>query len=252
MSQLPAESRPPPGPAPDKSSFVKVRTTLPKLPFPPLSARQPIVTPRLIIRPATRDDFPAIHVLRTQPEVMRWTARGRPDRDLEETMAKNEEGMGLKNPGNTFNFVICDRETGELIGLGGCHNLRSSLGWPEVGYMLRKEYWGKGLGSEFLQGWLRGWEGLERAVVEWEVDPRTLVGDDEAGDGKDGLVRERLIALTAAGNDRSQGVLGKNGFEWFLTWLGDDISEGAAPGAKVVLPTYRYFSAAKKEREEDS
>jgi GNAT superfamily N-acetyltransferase len=167
---------------------------------------------------------------------------------MEETVAKCK-GMGLETPGDTFSFVICDRASGELIGLGGCHNLRSSLGWPEVGYMLRKEYWGKGLGSEFLQGWLRAWDGLEREVTEWEVDPRTLVGDGEAA--ADGLVRERLVALTEAGNDRSQGVLAKNGFEWFLTWLADDVSEGAGPGAKVELPTYRYFPGTNREKEGD-
>ena len=234
---------PAPGPAPDPSTFVRVRTTLPRRPLPPNAARQPILTPRLALRTLTLDDLPALHVLRTQPEVMKWTALGRPDKDLEETRAKIENFVQPKDRNGTFNFAICDRETGEMIGIGGCHLFRAGFGWPEVGYMFRKEYWGKGLGTEFLKGWVGAWEGLEREEVELEVDARTV---GEGVTGADGRVREQTIAVTAAENGKSQGVLGKVGFEWFTTWLAENLSPGAEPGSMEALPTYRLFPSGKK------
>jgi GNAT superfamily N-acetyltransferase len=181
---------------------------------------------------------------------MRWTALGRVDRDVAETRAKVELNLPPRDVEN-FNFAICLREegadgAGEVIGIGGCHNFRSSFGWPEVGYMFRKEYWGKGFGTEFLRGWVREWDGLEREVVEVLVDERTLDAD-EVGMGEEHVVRERLIAVTETGNKASQGVLGKCGFEWFVTWLGENLTEGAAPGSMVELPTFRYFPRKKAE-----
>ena len=235
--------RPAPTPAPDPSTFVRVRTTLPRRPLPPNAARHPVLTPRLALRPLTLDDLPALHELRTQPEVMRWTALQRPDRDLDETRAKIENFVGPTDTNGSFNCAICDRETGKMIGIGGCHAVRSKFGWPEVGYMLRKECWGKGLATEFLKGWVGAWEGLEREEVELEVDARTA---GEEVTGADGRVREQAIAVTAPDNDRSQGVLVKAGFEWFTTWVDEDLTPGVEPGTMIELPTYRLLTGGKK------
>ncbi|KAL2199002.1 GNAT domain-containing protein [Corynascus similis CBS 632.67] len=236
----PSQSRPAPGPAPDPSSFIRVRTTRPRQPFPPNSARQPITTERLVLRVLTEDDFASFRVLRTQPEVMHWTAVGVPDPDDEVTWSRLRPFLTPREASN-YNFAICLRDTGEFIGIGGCHALRSSLGWPEVGYMLRKEAWGKGYGSEFLRGWLRAWDQLEREVAEIEVDARTIDEGEEARGQEDGLVKERLLAITAEGNDRSQGVLKKAGFEWFLSWLAVDSRKDDGPDKWIELPTFRYF-----------
>ncbi|KAG7293309.1 hypothetical protein NEMBOFW57_003355 [Staphylotrichum longicolle] len=217
MAAAPASSsapRPAAGPEPDPSTFIRVRTTLPRRPFPPNATRQPITTERLTLRVLTQDDLAALHELRTQPEVMIWTALGKPDKDLAETQAKLDPFLPPRDEA-TFNFAICDRATGQMIGIGGCHLWRSAFGWPEVGYMLRKEFWGKGLGTEFLRGFLTG-------------------------------VREQLIAVTATGNDKSQGVLGKAGFKWFTTWLAEDLQKGTGPGSMIELPTFRYFPGGKK------
>ncbi len=247
MSTSPESSsskpRPAPGPEPVPSTFIRIRTTLPRRPLPPNSARQPILTPRLTLRPLVPEDLSALHELRTQPEVMHWTARGLPDENLDETQAKLDPFLPPRDEG-TFNVAICDRETGALIGIGGCHIFRSTFGWPEVGYMFRKEVWGKGLGTEFLRGWMAAWDALEREEVEMEVDERTA---GEEVRGPDGKVREQLIAVTATGNDKSQGVLGKAGFKWFTTWLAEDLTKSARPDNLIELPTYRHFPGAKKE-----
>ncbi|GAB1310145.1 hypothetical protein MFIFM68171_00355 [Madurella fahalii] len=233
-------SVPAPGPAPDPTTFIRIRTTLPRLPLPPIAARKPATTERLLIRPVAASDLDALHVLRTQPEVMYWTTLARVDADLDETRAKLAQFLP---PGDsrTYNCAICLRETGEVIGMGGVHNWRSSLGWPEMGYMIRREHWGKGLGTEFLTGFVKGlWEGLEREGVEVEVDARTVVNGGVVRE--DGVVEvpEQLVAVTAEENGKSQRVLEKSGFEWFLTWKVLDTVKGGAD-KMVNLPTYRYF-----------
>jgi RimJ/RimL family protein N-acetyltransferase len=170
------------------------------------------------------------------------TMAGVPDKDLDETRAKLEMCLPPKDEG-TFNFAICDRETKEFIGMGGCHMWKGSWGWPDVGYLMRQEVGGKGLATEFLRGWLAAWDGLEREEVELEVDGRTVDGMVvEEG----GLVREQLIAVTAVANNKSQGVLRKGGFEWFVTWLAHDPTKGTGPDMLIELPTYRHFSGGMK------
>ncbi|KAL2263496.1 hypothetical protein VTK26DRAFT_6491 [Humicola hyalothermophila] len=269
-----AESTPRPkgGPAPDRATFVPVRTTLPRRPLPPSHSRPHVTTDRLILRPLVPEDLDAIHALRSQPEVMHWTRLGVPDRDRDETCKKMAAYLSPSPspspspsqppPPDSYNCAICLRATGQLIGVGGCHNWASSLGWPEIGYMLRSEHWGRGLGTEFVRGFVEGvWETLEREVVEGlMVDARTVEGA-QAGTGHDGVrngeegegdgkgktggegmavVREQLIAITAEGNGKSQAVLQKSGFEWFLTLRAEDRVKGDGDGM-INLPTYRYF-----------
>ncbi|KAK4194639.1 GNAT domain-containing protein [Triangularia verruculosa] len=231
--------------APDKSKFVRVKTTLPKRPFPPNSARKAVYTERLIIRPLSKNDLAALHELRTQPEVMVWTYLGVVDKDVGETWRKLEQFVE-GNEGENYNCAICERETGEMVGIGGFHNSMWSFGWPEIGYMFRRECWGRGYAKEFMRGWNEIWGGLEREGVEVEVDGRTVVRvEDGDGDGDDGgvvRVKEVVIAVTVEENKASQRVLERSGFERFLTWKEED---GGGRGM-VKLPTYRYLVGGRK------
>jgi hypothetical protein len=68
------------------------------------------------------------------------------------------------------------------------------------------------------------------------VDERTVDAKDAEGN-----VREQLIAITDEANGKSQGVLGKGGFEHFVTWQAEDSRKGSGPENMVNLPTFRYF-----------
>ncbi|KAH8899426.1 acyl-CoA N-acyltransferase [Thozetella sp. PMI_491] len=222
---------------PNRAEFVTVKTTLPVRPFLPSAEKEHLVTERLIIRPLVQEDLAGYHSLRLQPEVMHFSSQGRADKDLAETQSRLDIFLPPKDT-DTYNFALCLRETGEFIGTGGNHNFSSSLGWPEVGYMIRKEHWGKGLASEFLKAFVAAWAKLPREETELQVDARTVEGLQ----GVDGRVPEQLVAVTVITNARSQSVLRKVGFESCLTW---DVPDHHNPNAMIQLPTFRFFPAGK-------
>ncbi|OIW31834.1 acyl-CoA N-acyltransferase [Coniochaeta ligniaria NRRL 30616] len=216
-----------------ESERVSVKTTSPTRPLPPSSSRPAVTTERLIIRALVPEDAQAFHVLRTQAEVMANSAIGRVDKDLEETRSRLAAFVP-PNDENTFHFAICLKETGEMIGVGGCHNLSSVFGWPELGYMLREELWGQGLATEFVRAWLNMWCELPRTVVQFDVHQKSA-HSEHGGDEK---TAEAVIAYTTAYNVGSQKVLEKSGFQHFLTW---SVPDRRNPAVEVDLYGYRYF-----------
>ena len=185
--------------------------------------------------------------------------QGRPDRDMT-TETKPRLDMFL-TPGDlaTFYFAIClrgefddgdggerDGVEGKMIGIGGCHRMTSMFGWPVVGYMIRREYWGRGLTTEFFVAWLELWKGLAREEVVIEVDPRTVLsvaggGVEGEGDGGGmgvGVVHEQIVTWAVSGNIGSWRVMEKAGFEHLMTWAEADLRD---PSVDVELKAYRYF-----------
>jgi RimJ/RimL family protein N-acetyltransferase len=217
--------------ATSKPKWATVKTTLPERPLPPNATRSPVTTNRLLIRALVPEDVHSLHILRTQPEVMVNTGQGRPDKGPEETQKSLNNFLPPKDE-TTFNCAICLKETGELIGIGGCHQIVSTFGWPALGYMIRKEFWGQGLTTEFVNAWLEMWCNLPRAEAEIEVDQRTLLPDE--GDESS---PEQVAALTLSTNFASQRILEKAGFERFVTWEEADLRD---PAVQVTLIGYRY------------
>jgi RimJ/RimL family protein N-acetyltransferase len=171
------------------------------------------------------------------------TPQGLIDKDLEVTRSRLAFFLP-PNDEKTFQFAICLKKTGDMIGVGGCHSLNSVFGWPAIGYMLRKEYWGQGLATEFVRAWLGMWCELPRAEAEVEVYRDSMFSEHE-GDGK---TVEIMTSFTTADNVASQRVLEKSGFQHFLTWREPDLRN---PDVEIALEGYRYFPnyhAAGKEK----
>lgn len=229
--------------------WVSIRTTLPRLPS--SAARTPVTTQRLLIRPICAAHLDGLHELRTQPEVMRWTAAGRIDKDKGETAEKLAPFLPPRDA-TAFNCAICLKETGEVIGMGGVHRMNrhdgrdgvdhvGAYGWPELGYMFKSEYWGKGMATEFVGAFLGMWEALERDAVETRVNAKTVV---PAGGGAGAVgcepmpAREELIAMVDVTNVASQRILLKCGFEQFDAFRERHRED---PDASLELVAFRCF-----------
>ena len=108
------------------------------------------------------------------------------------------------------------------MGLGGVFKTTSMLGWPEVGYMLKREHWGQGYGTEFLKAFAASWWSLPRSEVETDADELSV---EPPVDGE--RVPEMLCAIVASHNPASLRVMEKAGFKKFREWKeADSRAEG--------------------------
>jgi RimJ/RimL family protein N-acetyltransferase len=186
------------------------RTTLPLLPPTPPTLR----TPRLLLRPFSPADLPYYIILRRQPEVMKWTSIGRCD----ETVSQTEEWMARFLPSKdpkTFNFSVEELEMpGTVIGAAGFFLFDGKQ--PEIGYMFRKEMWGRGYATEAVKAVLEAYWGLQRREVDLQIEgnggEQRDVGEYKASiEAKHaaGFRVETLLAVTEAANTGSRRVLEK-------------------------------------------
>ncbi|KAK8132915.1 hypothetical protein PG999_001088 [Apiospora kogelbergensis] len=228
------------------SNLIKVKTTLPQLPFLPNADRKPIQTERLIIRALAQDDLHALHQLRTQPEVMIFTRTGRIDGDLSETQARLDKFLPPTGDIETYNMAVCLAATGEMVGIGGVHNpgaCSDEFGWPEIGYQFNREHWGRGYATEFMRAFLESWWAIPRAEAEIEVDLHTVPAGYLLENG--GRVPEMLVAVVDAVNMGSSRILQKTGFECYREWKEPD-SRAGFEGQDVALVEYAFSSKGMK------
>ncbi|KAI0873816.1 acetyltransferase domain-containing protein [Hypoxylon argillaceum] len=226
----------------------KVKTTWPSVP--PNADRTPIRTERLLLRPFEAADVEAVYELRQQPEVMIFTLSGIIDGDISESRTFVERFLPPKDTA-TYNFVAVylgdDDKSGNadakgvVIGVGGAHKTTPHLGWPEVGYMFRKEYWNKGFATEFLRAFSKAWWALPRTDVEIEVPTASVEGrggDKTAENDGDVIeVQELLTAIIDANNIGSRRVLEKAGFKEYIQWKEPD-SRAGFEGLDVTLASF--------------
>ncbi|MCB0034606.1 MAG: GNAT family N-acetyltransferase [Anaerolineales bacterium] len=98
-------------------------------------------TKRLLLRPLTLTDVPALFELYRDPETMRFMT-SLPHQSAAETHAELERGLTRQG---AFYWAICLRESGEVIGLV---NYLGETTVPGMGYALRRDFWGRGLMTE--------------------------------------------------------------------------------------------------------
>ncbi|KAI0108209.1 GNAT domain-containing protein [Daldinia grandis] len=222
---------------------IRVETTLPLLEI--QTWANPIITDRLIIRPLRIKDLEGLNALYSQPEVtaLAYVNGADPQYDLKHNFGElvqllrpwSEESLSFSIIGRT-----ADGEEGDFIGqlLMQFHG-----GWPNLGYMLKKEYWGQGCATEAVKGFMQFYWDLPRATVNLVVDPNTIHGTgdrEEKSTSSPPKVKERVVAAAENGNGSSQRVLLKTGFEPNKRVTGDlDYFQCIFPLAQAELEVYR-------------
>lgn len=124
-----------------------------------------IRTERLLLRPARMDDAEAMHTILSDPRAMAfWSSL--PHRDLAQTRAWVAAMMAI-DPSEGEDFVI--ELEGRVIGKAGLYR------FPEVGYALHPDFWGRGLATEALCPLLARAFAVHRLpAVLADVDPRNV------------------------------------------------------------------------------
>ena len=145
-----------------------------------LSQHSRFETERLILRPVSMDDAPAMFEYASDEENVRYTFAT--NRNLEETR-NNIALFYLANPLGRWGIEL--KETGDFIGTIDLHKIRLDLKTAAIGYVIHKKYWNQGYTTE-----------ANRAVLE--------LAFEEIGMNK-------IVALHDADNPASGRVMQKSG-----------------------------------------
>jgi [ribosomal protein S5]-alanine N-acetyltransferase len=146
-------------------------------------------TERLIFRKFTLADLDALIEMRSDPEVNKYLGGTR----LQNPEAITKRMRVYMDSYDKYGFGACAmiwKETGEMIGWSGLQPLEDT-GETEVGYGMKKEFWGKGIGYECALAWLR--YGFEKIGLE------------------------RIVAVAIPGNTGSQRIMEKCGMKYEKT-----------------------------------
>lgn len=98
-------------------------------------------TARLILRPLTLDDAPALHAMFGDTQTMRFMP-SLPHQSIAETEQQLARDLTLTG---AYYWGVCLKATGELIGQ---INYLGQTRIPGLGYIIRREYWGQGITVE--------------------------------------------------------------------------------------------------------
>ncbi|MCD9197015.1 GNAT family N-acetyltransferase [Aeromicrobium wangtongii] len=136
-----------------------------------------IETERLVLRPFTQDDAPALFELFSLPEVARWSGTGQPMTDVSEAIARIER-MPERAGGHPAAglFATVRRGTGAFVGMTLLVRIPSSAGNDredhEIGWHLHPDAWGHGYATEAATALVqRGFDaGMPRLVAVTNPD----------------------------------------------------------------------------------
>ncbi len=144
-----------------------------------------IVTQRLRLRPARREDLEPLHAVLSDARAMRyWSSM--PHTELAQTRDWLESMIAI-DPAEGEDFVV--ELEGLAIGKAGLH------GFPTIGFILHPDHWGRGLAREALAAVIARAFAVHRlpAIVA-DVDPRNAAS--LAVLGKLGFVETHRAART--------------------------------------------------------
>jgi ribosomal-protein-alanine N-acetyltransferase len=106
-----------------------------------------IETPRLLIRLPHDDDAPAYCAIHADPDVTRWLGGTKPNSVADECERIASRRAMHDELGYTL-WTIEEKESDEVVGLGGIFPVEKKGPEIEVGYHFRKDRWGRGYATE--------------------------------------------------------------------------------------------------------
>lgn len=169
-----------------------------------------IRTERLILRPVTRDDLPALFELNGDEEVIRytphpaWKTAADGEAWFEKVRKNRESGAALQ-------LVMVLAGAGRVVGTMVLFNFDAGPNSAVVGYSLIRELWGKGLTREALKAFADfafDEMGLDR--LEATLDPRNAASAkvlERCGFTREGHQRRNFYAKGEVSDTGLYGLL---------------------------------------------
>jgi RimJ/RimL family protein N-acetyltransferase len=162
----------------------------------PLTPPAPIDTPRLVVRQIAEADLPGLMSVNGDDAVTQFLPYAT-WRAMDDATAWYQRITGIQATGNAVQFVILSRDDASVVGACLLFNFNEGSARAELGYVLGRAHWGRGLAREAvaaLVGVAFGPMGVRR--LEAEVNPlnRSSVRLLQSlGFTREGLLRQRWV-----------------------------------------------------------
>lgn len=153
-----------------------------------------IATRRLLLRPLRGDDAPGMYAIYSDPPTMKyWSAR--PIAELEDAGRMVADDLQLQQGGSAAFWAIVLPKTGRVIGKFSLFYIDRHNRRAEVGYVINRQFWGRGYGTEVLGAMLEtAFDRFELHRLEADIDPdnvASLALLRKYGFREEGRMRER-------------------------------------------------------------
>ncbi|MEK8052426.1 GNAT family N-acetyltransferase [Ideonella sp. DXS22W] len=151
--------------------------------------------PRVLLRPMTPADAPALFALHADAQVMRYWSTP-PWTDPQQAIERLQADAHAHALGLHLRLAIARREApGALLGACTLFDLDAEQGRAEIGYALQPAAWGQGLMHEALTLLINhGFDDFGLRRIEADIDPRNTASGrvlQALGFQREGLLRER-------------------------------------------------------------
>ena len=153
-------------------------------------------TPRLVLRPLTEADIPALFAVFSHPEVMRYWSSP----PLGELVQAQDLLLDIQDGYRTGDYLQLGIERssdGALIGTCTLFAFHTASCRAEIGYALGRPYWGAGYMHEALTALVAyAFDTLHLHRLEADIDPRNAASArslERLGFQREGHLRERWI-----------------------------------------------------------
>ena len=176
----------------------------------PLKAPIVVESRRLIVRPVEEGDLPALLAVNGDDETTRFLPY--PSwRSLADGRAWYERMSILGSRGESVQYVVTERTSGLAIGTCLLFRYEDASARAELGYVLGRKYWGRGIMREALVVLITcAFGGYALRRLEAEVDPLNTASTrllENLGFTREGLLRQRWVDKGAAHDTIIYGLL---------------------------------------------
>ncbi len=111
-----------------------------------------IETDRLIFRDIEESDVKGMYALDSDSQVHRYLGK-KPIKSVDEAMQAIKYIRQQYSDNGIGRWAVIDKQSGDFMGWGGLklEDIVRDFDYVDLGYRLRREYWGKGVGSEIAK-----------------------------------------------------------------------------------------------------
>jgi [ribosomal protein S5]-alanine N-acetyltransferase len=132
----------------------------------------PLRTSRLELRDFRVEDFHAVHAFASDPVVTRYTSWGPNSEEETRAFLDGVVREAAEQPRRTFSLAMVLHSDGALVGSCGLMGRREMYREYEIGYVLHRDWWGRGLASEVVGALLAfGFGEMGAHRIYGQVDP---------------------------------------------------------------------------------